>query len=92
MLGFLDETDRELREFVENIDIHYTNNRRDAMLKLGRALIMSEDFKTIQVKDLDKDGKSSEESDNSIGSYGLSVVLITSVLTSLLLLSNIRCA
>ena len=46
-----------MRAFVENIDIHYTNNKRDALLKLGRAVILSEDFKTIQVKELDKDGK-----------------------------------
>ncbi|KAG0065259.1 Centromere/kinetochore protein zw10 [Linnemannia elongata] len=62
-LGFLTEADRELREFVENIDIHYTNNKRDTLLKQGRAVIMSEDFKTIQVKDLDKDDDLEKESD-----------------------------
>ncbi|KAF9908592.1 Centromere/kinetochore protein zw10 [Linnemannia zychae] len=62
-MGFLTEADRELREFVENIDIHYTNNRRDTLLKLGRALIMSEDFKTIQVKDLDKDDELEKDGD-----------------------------
>lgn len=61
LLGFLTEADRELRDFVENIDIHYTNNKRDTLLKQGRAIIMSEDFKTIQVKDLDKDGKHEEK-------------------------------
>ncbi|KAG0279470.1 Centromere/kinetochore protein zw10 [Linnemannia exigua] len=54
-MGFLTEADRKLREFVENIDVHYTNNKRDTLLQLGRAVITSEDFKTIQVKDLDKD-------------------------------------
>ncbi|KAG0251028.1 Centromere/kinetochore protein zw10 [Mortierella polycephala] len=54
-MGFLTDADRELRDFVENIEIHYTNNKRDTLLKIGRAVIMNEDFKTIQVKDLDKD-------------------------------------
>ncbi|KAF9134647.1 Centromere/kinetochore protein zw10 [Mortierella sp. GBA39] len=62
-LGFLTEADRELREFVENIDVHYTNNKRDTLLKQGRAVIMSEDFKTIQVKDLDKDDDLEKEDD-----------------------------
>ncbi|KAF9125270.1 actin organization and endocytosis protein [Mortierella sp. 14UC] len=63
-MGFLAETDRELREFVENIDIHYTNNKRDALLKLGRAVIMSEDFKTIPVKDLDNDDALEKDGDD----------------------------
>ncbi|KAF9184217.1 Centromere/kinetochore protein zw10 [Haplosporangium sp. Z 11] len=54
-MGFLTDADRELRDFVENIEIHYTNNKRDTLLKIGRAVIMNEDFKTVQVKDLDKD-------------------------------------
>ncbi|KAG0379268.1 Centromere/kinetochore protein zw10 [Mortierella sp. AD032] len=64
--GFLTEADRELREFVENIDIHYTNSKRDALLQLGRAVIMSEDFKTIQVKDLDKD----DELEKNVDGWG----------------------
>lgn len=54
--GFLTEADRELRDFVENIDVHYTNRKRDTLLKQGRAIIMSDDFKVIPVKDLDQDG------------------------------------
>lgn len=55
-LGFLTEADKELRDFVESIEIHYTNHKRDALLKAGRAVIMNDDFRTIQVRDLDKDG------------------------------------
>ncbi|KAF9086758.1 Centromere/kinetochore protein zw10 [Mortierella sp. AD031] len=63
-MGFLTEADRELRAFVENIDVHYTNNKRDTLLKLGRAVIMSEDFKTIQVKNLDKDDELEKDGDS----------------------------
>ncbi|KAG0052997.1 Centromere/kinetochore protein zw10 [Gryganskiella cystojenkinii] len=52
-MGFLTEADRDLREFVEHIDIHYTDRKRDSLLKLGRAIIMSEEFKEVPVKDLD---------------------------------------
>ncbi|KAF8931082.1 Centromere/kinetochore protein zw10 [Haplosporangium gracile] len=62
-LGFLTEADRDLQMFVENIDVHYTNNKRDTLLKQGRAVIMSEDFKTIQVKDLDKDDELEKDGD-----------------------------
>lgn len=55
--GFLTEADRELRDFVENIDVHYTNRKRDTLLKQGRAVIMSDDFKVIPVLDLDRDGR-----------------------------------
>ncbi|KAF9965837.1 Centromere/kinetochore protein zw10 [Mortierella alpina] len=54
-MGFLTEADKELRDFVESIEIHYTNHKRDTLLKAGRAVIMNDDFRTIQVKDLDKD-------------------------------------
>ncbi|KAF9437148.1 Centromere/kinetochore protein zw10 [Entomortierella beljakovae] len=53
-MGFLTEADRELRDFVETIDIHYTNCKRDTLLKKGRYIIMNEDFKTIQVRELDE--------------------------------------
>ncbi|KAI1302433.1 Centromere/kinetochore protein zw10 [Mortierella claussenii] len=56
-MGFLTEADRELREFVEHVDVHYTNHKRDALLKIGRAVIMSDDFKTLQVMELDKQDK-----------------------------------
>ncbi|KAG0306340.1 Centromere/kinetochore protein zw10 [Dissophora globulifera] len=62
-MGFLTEADRELREFVEHIDVHYTNRKRDTLLKIGRAVIMSEDFKTIQVRDLDKDDELEKNED-----------------------------
>ncbi|KAK3817203.1 MAG: Centromere/kinetochore Zw10-domain-containing protein [Benniella sp.] len=54
-MGFLSENDRQLQDFVENIDVHYTNRLRDTLLKVGRAVMMSEDFKTIQVRDLDRE-------------------------------------
>ncbi|KAF9945249.1 Centromere/kinetochore protein zw10 [Mortierella alpina] len=54
-MGFLTEADKELRDFVESIEIHYTNHKRDTLLKAGRAVIMNDDFRTLQVKDLDKD-------------------------------------
>ncbi|KAF9107846.1 Centromere/kinetochore protein zw10 [Mortierella sp. AM989] len=53
-MGFLTEADRELRDFVETIDVHYTNRKRDTLLRIGRSVIMNDDFKTIQVQDLDK--------------------------------------
>ncbi|KAF9347060.1 Centromere/kinetochore protein zw10 [Mortierella sp. AD094] len=53
-IGFLTEADRDLRDFVETIDVHYTNRKRDTLLKTGRSVIMNDDFKTIQVRDLDK--------------------------------------
>ncbi|KAG0212393.1 Centromere/kinetochore protein zw10 [Mortierella sp. GBA30] len=56
-MGFLTHADRELREFVESIEIHYTNHKRDALLKAGRAVIVNDDFRTIQVKELDKEDK-----------------------------------
>ncbi|KAG0366214.1 Centromere/kinetochore protein zw10 [Gamsiella multidivaricata] len=55
-MGFLTEADRELRDFVEHIDIHYTNLKRDTLLKIGRAVIMSDDFKSIPVRDLGREG------------------------------------
>ncbi|KAF9920529.1 Centromere/kinetochore protein zw10 [Linnemannia zychae] len=63
-MGFLTEAERELREFVENIDIHYANNKRDTLLKLGRAVIMSEDFTIIQVKELDKNDELEKDGDS----------------------------
>jgi len=48
-----------IRDFVEHIDIYYTDKKRDALMKLGRAVIMSEDFGEILVKDLDENGKPS---------------------------------
>ncbi|KAG0345170.1 Centromere/kinetochore protein zw10 [Podila humilis] len=59
--GFLNEADRELRDFVENIDIHYTNRKRDRLLKHGRAIIMNDDFNAIPVKDLDRDDELEQE-------------------------------
>ncbi|GJJ70611.1 protein transport protein DSL1/ZW10 [Entomortierella parvispora] len=53
-LGFLSETDREIRDFVEHIDIYYADKKRDALMKLGRAVIMSDDFGGVHVKDLDE--------------------------------------
>ncbi|KAF9205500.1 Centromere/kinetochore protein zw10 [Haplosporangium sp. Z 27] len=56
-MGFLTEADRELRDFVETIDVHYTNRKRDTLLKIGRSVIMNDDFKVILVRDLDKQDK-----------------------------------
>ncbi|KAF9918072.1 Centromere/kinetochore protein zw10 [Lobosporangium transversale] len=53
-MGYLTADDRVLRDFVEHIDVHYTNHKRDALLKIGRAVIMSDDFKTIHVRELDR--------------------------------------
>ncbi|KAF9296965.1 Centromere/kinetochore protein zw10 [Mortierella antarctica] len=69
-MGFLTEADRELRDFVENIDVHYTNRKRDTLLKQGRAIIMSDDFKVIPVKDLDQDDELEQERSSwSIGDH-----------------------
>ncbi|KAF8938445.1 Centromere/kinetochore protein zw10 [Dissophora ornata] len=62
-MGFLTEADRDLRDLVEHIDIHYTNRKRDTLLKIGRAVIMSEDFKTIRVKDLDNEDELEKDED-----------------------------
>ncbi|KAG0233219.1 Centromere/kinetochore protein zw10 [Mortierella sp. GBA43] len=53
-MGFLSEGDRQLQDFVDHIDVHYTNRLRDTLLKVGRAVMMNDDFKTIQVQDLDR--------------------------------------
>ncbi|KAI9238689.1 MAG: Centromere/kinetochore Zw10-domain-containing protein [Podila humilis] len=60
-MGFLTEADRELRDFVENIDVHYTNRQRDTLLKQGRAIIMNDDFQVIPVKELDRDDELEQE-------------------------------
>ncbi|KAG0018050.1 Centromere/kinetochore protein zw10 [Entomortierella chlamydospora] len=62
-IGFLTETDRVLRDFVETIDVHYTNRKRDTLLKTGRYVIMNDDFKTIQVRDLDRQDELEIEED-----------------------------
>ncbi|KAF9399657.1 Centromere/kinetochore protein zw10 [Mortierella sp. AD011] len=62
-IGFLAETDRNLRDFVETIDVHYTNRKRDTLLKTGRYIIMNDDFKTIQVRDLDRQDELEIEED-----------------------------
>ncbi|KAG0333746.1 Centromere/kinetochore protein zw10 [Podila horticola] len=69
-MGFLTEADRELRDFVENIDVHYTNRKRDTLLKQGRAVIMSDDFKVIPVLDLDRDDELEQERSSwSVGDH-----------------------
>ncbi|KAF9585511.1 Centromere/kinetochore protein zw10 [Lunasporangiospora selenospora] len=65
-LGFLTEADQELSEFVHTIDVHYTNRKRDTLLKKGRAMIMNDDFKVIAVKDIDQH----DELEQSGGAWG----------------------
>ncbi|KAF9986114.1 Centromere/kinetochore protein zw10 [Modicella reniformis] len=65
-MGFLSSDDRQLQDFVEHIDIHYTNRTRDSLLKIGRAVMMSEDFKTIHVRDVDKN----DELEGNGGAWG----------------------
>ncbi|KAF9427337.1 hypothetical protein BGZ94_005084 [Podila epigama] len=55
------EADRSLRDFVESIDVHYTNRKRDTLLKQGRAIIMSDDFTAVSVKDLDENDELEQE-------------------------------
>ncbi|KAF9970313.1 Centromere/kinetochore protein zw10 [Actinomortierella ambigua] len=53
-MGFLMDHDRELVTFVHNIDIHFTNKKRDLLLNQGRAVMMKDDFATVSVQELDK--------------------------------------
>ncbi|KAG0231878.1 Centromere/kinetochore protein zw10 [Actinomortierella wolfii] len=53
-MGFLMDHDRQLSVFVNDIDIHFTNKKRDLLLSQGRAVMMKDDFATVSVKELDK--------------------------------------
>ncbi|KAF9159168.1 Centromere/kinetochore protein zw10 [Actinomortierella ambigua] len=53
-MGFLTDHDRELATFVQAIDIHFTNKKRDMLLNQGRAVMMKDDFATVSVQELDK--------------------------------------
>lgn len=55
-LGLVPSGERDLKKFVENVDIHYSEKKRRDLLVMAREVLMRDDHNTVEVTDTTERG------------------------------------